>query len=110
MKQPEDFPHPLDTDIVEQVPVKKVSVEADKDGNITTSIKTIMEKQTVRYIHAPKEKFRCNDGDHVFRVFNMKKYMFACVKCPFVRKVYPSTYRFEESTGKLIHLETGQAV
>lgn len=110
MSNPKDFPFPLDTDIVEQVPVEKVSVDLDEQGNAKVSMKTIMEKRTVRYINAPPVKHRCKDGEHVFRPFNIKKWMFACTLCPFVRKVYPSTYRFEESTGKLIHLITGRAV
>lgn len=110
MSEPKDFPFPLDTDIVEQVPVKKLSIDEvdEKTGTAKFSVRTVLEKQTVRYINAPKEKARCRDGEHVFRVYNKKKYLFACTLCPFVRKVYPSTYMFKE--GKLIHRHTGQVV
>ena len=110
MQTPKDFPFPLDTDIEEQVPVKKLGVDIDEDGNAKVSIRTVLEKQTVRYINAPKEKMRCKDGEHVFRSFKPSKWLFACVKCPFVRKVFPTTYRFEQSTGKLLHRKTGIAV
>ncbi len=110
MKKPEDFPFPLDTDIEEQIPVKKLGVDIDEDGNAKVSVKTVLEKQTVRYMNVPKEKHRCKDGEHVFRVFDSGKWMFACVNCPFVRKVYPTTYRFDEASGKLIHRRTGQSV
>jgi len=106
--QPE-FPFPLDTDIIEQIPVRKMTVDSidEKTGSAKYSVKTVLEEQTVRYINAPKERHRCTPGQHVFRVFNKKKYLFACVKCPFVRKVYPSTYMFKAETGQLIHRHTG---
>jgi len=110
MKDPKDFPFPLDVDIEEQVPVRRVTVDNidEKKGSANYSVKTVMEKQTVRYMNVPKTKNRCKDGDHVFRPFNIKKGMFACTNCPYVRKVYPSTYRFVD--GKFIHRITGRAI
>ena len=112
MNDPKDFPYPLDTDIIEQVPVQKVSVDEidEKTGSAKFSVKTIMQQRTTRYINAPLVKARCKPGEHVFRVYNAKKWLFACTLCPFVRKVFPTTYRFDESTGKLIHVITGRAV
>ena len=110
MKKPEDFPFPLDTDIEEQIPVKKIGVDIDENGNAKVSVKTVLEKQTVRYINAPKEKYRCKDGEHLFRVFNAGKWMFACINCPFVRKVLPTSHRFDLVSKKLINRRTGQAV
>lgn len=104
------FPHPLNQDVVEQVPVEKIAIDFDEKGRPQASVKTVMQKQTVRYIHVPKSRIRCPAGQHIFRVYNMQKYLFACTKCPFVRKVFPTTYRFDEATGKLIHRITGQAV
>jgi len=116
MKNPEDFTKdtgiPLDTDIEENIPVKKITVDEidEKRGTARFSVKTVMEKQTVRYMNVPKVRIRCPDGEHVFRILNKPKYLFACTKCPFVRKVYPSTYKYDQSTGKLIHRVTGRAV
>ena len=103
---------PLDVDIEEQVPVKKLVVDSFDEETETAkvSIKTVLEKRTVRYMHVPKTKHRCKDGEHVFRIFNRNKYLFACTLCPFVRKVFPTTYRFDRASGKLIHRITGQAV
>lgn len=105
-----DFPFPLDTDIVEQVPVKKVGVDIDENGKVNVKVKTVMEKQTVRYMHVPKVRVRCPIGQHFWRVYVMRKWLFACTKCPFVRRVYPGTYRFIAETGKLINKKTGQEI
>jgi hypothetical protein len=112
MKDASEFPYPLDTDIEEQVPVKKVQIDEidERKGTAKFSVKTVMEKQTVRYINAPKVKVRCKSGEHVFRPFKPKKWLFACKNCPFVVKVFPNTYKFDESTGKFINRKTGQAI
>lgn len=109
-KNPEDFPYPLNTDIIEQVPVQKVSVDEidEKRGTAKFSVKTVMEKQTVRYIHAPKNKYRCKPGDHMFRVLDRKKGVFGCVHCQFAARIHPANYRFKD--GKLIHRRTGRIV
>lgn len=116
MKSSEDFTRDtgilLDTDIDEQIPVRRVVVEDidEKKGTAKVSVKTIMEKQTVRYMHVPKVKIRCQDGEHIFRIFNMRKWMFACTKCLYVIKIYPSTYKYDQITGKITHRATGRIV
>lgn len=110
MNDAKDFPYPLDTDIDEQIPVKKLGVTLDDKGNARVSQKTVMTTQRVRYMNVPKVKHRCKDGEHIFKVLDSGKYLFSCTQCPFVRKVYPASYRFEESSGKLIHRYTGQVV
>lgn len=112
MNDPKDFPYPLDTDIEEQIPVRKVVVDDidEKKGTAKFSVRTVLEKQTVRYMNVPKVKHRCKDGGHVFRVLNAPKWLFGCTQCQFSRKVFPSTYRFEQATGKLIHRRTGRAI
>lgn len=104
---------PLDTDILEEVPVRKLHTEyTEEDGKpvVKTSIKTVLEQQTVRYIHAPKEKLRCADGVHSFTCIDNHRYLFACKNCRFVRKVYPTTYIYEEDTGALIHRVTDKRI
>lgn len=114
MDNPSDFTQqtgiPLDKDVVEQVPVTKYVSEVDEAGQIKTSVKSVMEQRTVRYTHVPKERVRCNTGDHVFRILDNRKYLFACTKCPFVRKVYPTTYTFDATSGKITHRITGQSI
>lgn len=112
MKEPKDFPFPLDVDIEEQVPVKKIVVDDidEKKGSARFSVKTVMEKQTVRYMNVPKSKVRCKDGTHQFRPFNVKKGLFACLNCPYVRKIFPSTYRFDKESKQFIHRITGRAI
>lgn len=112
MKSAKDFPFPLDQDIEEQVPVKKIVVDEidEKKGSARFSVKTVMEKQTVRYMDVPKTKVRCGDGSHQWRPFDIRKGLFACIKCPYVRKVYPSTYRFDKETKQFIHRITGRAI
>lgn len=105
-----DFPFPLDTDIEEQIPVRKISIDEvdEKTGGAKYSIKTKMEKQTVRYIHAPKSKYRCKSGDHTFRVLDAQKGIFGCTLCPFAVRIHPANYMFKD--GKLTHRRTGRIV
>jgi len=108
--KPEDFPYPLDTDIIEEVPVQKIRVDDinEKTGAAKYSVKTVLERQTVRYIHAPKSKVRCKDGEHIFRPYDTRKGIFACTLCLYARKVFPSTYMFKD--GKLINRTTGRVI
>jgi hypothetical protein len=109
-KDPKDFPYPLDTDIEEQVPVKRISIDSvdEKTGAARFSVKTVMEKQTVRYMDVPKTKYRCKPGEHVFRVLDKKKGVFGCTLCPFAAKIHPANYMFKD--GKLIHRRKGTVV
>lgn len=109
-KDLKDFPFPLDTDIEEQVPVQRISVDSidEKTGSARFSVKTVMEKQTVRYIHAPKVKTRCRPGEHVFRPLDTRKGVFGCTLCPFAARIHPANYRFKD--GKLIHRRTHRVV
>lgn len=107
---PKDFPYPLDTDIEEHIPVKKISIDEidEKAGTAKFSVKTVMEKQTVRYMHVPKVKVRCKPGDHVFRVLDKRKGIFGCTLCPFSARIHPANYMFKD--GKLIHRRSGRVV
>lgn len=99
------FPFPLNVDIEEQVPVKKMKFDPESK-EVTTAWS--MEKRTTRYIEVPKEKHRCANGEHIFKVIDGGRGIFACTLCPFRRKVYPSTYKFLD--GKLIHKITGKII
>lgn len=99
------FEKPLNQWVEEDVPVQRNEVDLST-GKVTTV--TRMEKQRTMYIDAPKQKYRCRDGEHVFYVRDKHKWIFSCNKCPFSRKVYPTTYRFVD--GKLIHKITGRAI
>lgn len=105
-----DFPYPINTDIEEEVPVKKISVDEidEKKGTAKFSVKTVMEKQTVRYLHVPKTKNRCKPGDHRFRPLDARKGYFGCTLCPYAVKIHPANYMFDE--GKLIHRRTKRIV
>ena len=105
MKNPKEFPLPLDRDIIEQVPVPKHSFDP-QTGKIKTIIQ--MEQQTVRYMDIPKLKNRCKDGTHIFYPSHPKKWIFSCRNCNFSRKVYPHVYRFVD--GALIHKATGKRI
>lgn len=109
-KDPKDFPFPLDTDIEEQIPVRKVSIDEidEKTGRAKFSVKTVMEKQTVRYMNAPKIKHRCKPGEHVFRVLDAKRGIFGCTLCQFAARIHPANYMFKD--GKLIHRRKGTVV
>lgn len=106
----QEFPHPLDTDLEQQIPVQRISVDNidDRTGAATYSVKTVIEKQHVRYIHAPKERYRCQPGEHVFRVLNKKRGVFGCQKCQFAARIHPANYKYDN--GKLIHRDTGRVV
>lgn len=104
------FPHPLDTDIIEQVPVRKFHMDPK-----TEKIRQVIEMETriTRYVDVPKEKHRCKDGEHLFRVVDGGRGLFSCTLCPFTRKVYPTTHRFTgnlDTPGKLIHKVTHQTI
>jgi hypothetical protein len=104
------FEKPLNQWIEEDVPVRKNRFIPDANdptrGRITTVVE--MQKQKTMYIDAPKQHYRCKDGEHVFYVKDKHKWIFSCQKCTYSRKVYPTTYKFVD--GKLIHRETGRVV
>lgn len=105
MSNNDEFPHPLDVDIEETIPVKKFKF--DPKTKRTTSTYEL-EKVTTRYMEIPYEKYRCKTGEHTFKCVDNTRYIFSCVKCPFSRKVYPTSYEFIK--GKLISKTTGRAV
>jgi len=91
----------------EDVPIEKIKFDPDTKK---LSIVTQIEKRKVMYIEAPKEKIRCRDGEHIFKVVDKHRYIFTCTNpgCHYSRIVYPSTYKFEG--GKLIHRVTGKVI
>lgn len=103
---------PLDTDIEEQIPVRKVVIDSidEKAGTAKFSVKTVLEKQTVRYMNVPKSKYRCKDNEHTYRILAARKWLFGCTKCPFSRRVYPSTHTVDLTTGIIIHKATGRRI
>lgn len=105
MEDAKKFPFPLDVDIEEQIPVKKVKFDP-KTERITSVYE--METRITRYMDVPKEKHRCKDGEHEFKCIDGGRGIFNCRHCPFTRKVYPSSYKFID--GKLIHKQTGRVV
>lgn len=96
-----NFPLPLDTDIEEEVPVKKNAFDP-KTGRITSNYQ--LEKVTTRYIHAPKEKLRCKPTTHIFQISDPNRWLFTCSNCPYAFKASPIAYIFKE--GKLISKRT----
>lgn len=112
-----DFPYPIGEEIEEEVPVQKISIDEidEKQGTAKYSVKTVMQKQKVKYIHVPKVKFRCKPGEHVFRPLNIKTGHFGCTKCPYSVKIFPTHYKFEPvgenpKLGKIIHRSSGMAI
>ncbi len=110
MKTADDFlkdnPHiKLGQDIEEEVPVKKNSFDP-KTGKVFSTYQ--LEKVRTRYINAPKETVSCKTSGHLYRVADPHRWMFACTKCPFTRRAFPTTHRF--ASGKLINKATGQFV
>src|SRR4051812_26258679 len=103
-----DFPHPIGVDIVEQTPVQKIDVEFNDKGIPKTSIKTVMQKSLVRYIHAPKDKIRCAPGQHFWGHYNKKQWLFGCSKCRFVIRVFPSTHTVDLTAGTIQNKASGR--
>lgn len=101
---------PLNVDVVEQVPIRKITVDSidEETGSAKFSVKTVMETQTVRYLHSPKVRVRCNTGEHIFRPLDIKKGIFGCTKCPFAARIHPANYIFKD--GQLIHRDTKRVV
>ncbi len=99
------FPFPLDTDIEEKIPVKTVKFDPE-----TKTVRSVyqMETRITRYMNVPKEKIRCQDGDHIFKCVDGGRGIFSCTECPYSRKVYPSTHKF--MAGRLVNKKTGQVV
>lgn len=102
-----DFDKPLGQWVEEETPVTKNVYDPEKKRFITTSQ---IEKTKTMYIHAPKTKIRCKNGEHFFRVVDIHKYIFQCNKCRYARQVFPTTYKFDEKTGSLTHRVTGLRV
>lgn len=102
---PKDFPHPLDTWIEEDIPVKRNKIDPDT-GKVTTT--TQLEKVKTKYMNVPPVKHRCQDGEHIFRVSDPNRGIFVCTICPYARQVFPTTYEFKD--GKLIHRITGKII
>lgn len=88
--------------------IKVKSIDYNPETKRATVVDKI-EKQKVMYVYAPKSKFRCKSGEHTFHVIDKSRWLFACDKCPFVRKVFPTTYRLTED-GHLQHKVTGAFV
>lgn len=110
MKTAEDFlkdnPHiKLGEDITEEIPVKKNSFDP-KTGKVFSTYQ--LEKVHTRYIDAPKEKLSCKTGGHVYRIADPKRWIFACTRCPFARRVFPTTHRFIK--GQIINKASGQPI
>jgi hypothetical protein len=105
-KEAKDFPLPLNEWTTENVQVTKL--DYDEKNNKMRVIDTLEERR-VKYVHAPKEKFRCRNGDHVFRVVDKGRYIFSCKKCQYSKVVYPTTYRVTPE-GHIIHLQTGNRI
>lgn len=101
----EPFSKPLDTFIEEDIAVKKVKFNPETKKTFTTYE---LEKVRTKYMDIPYEKYRCVDGEHVFKCIDPHKWIFSCINCSYFRKVYPVTYNFED--GKLIHRKTGKVV
>lgn len=91
--------------VEEEIPVQSIKFDPETKS---VSMVTKMEKQKTMYIDAPKEKIRCKDGEHVFKVVDIHRYIFSCINCRYSRQVYPSTYLFKD--GKLIHRITHKVI
>lgn len=107
MDNAKDFNKPLGQWIEEDTVVKGLDFDPKTK---TVSVQDKIVKTKTMYIHAPKDKLRCKDGEHVFAVVDKHKYIFQCKNCRFSRKVYPTTYRFDEATGALTHKYTDARV
>lgn len=105
MNDIKDFPHPIGVEIEEEIPVTKNQFNPTT-GKVTTVIE--LEKVKTTYLDIPKEKLRCQDGDHLFKVVDGAKGLFSCTNCPYHRQVYPTSYMF--INGRLINKRTGRVV
>lgn len=95
-------------EVTEQVPVKKVQYNPE-----TKKVTSITELENIKttYMNIPFEKYRCQDGTHVFEpTYPLTKYVFKCKNCRFSRKVYPVKYKFDEKTGALLNRFTNKRI
>lgn len=102
-----DTGKPLDEFIEEEIPVQKNKFNP-VTGKVFTSYD--LEKVKTKYIEVPYEKIRCKDGEHIFKIKDVHKWVFSCENCNYSRKVYPVTYRYDEKTGGLFHKITGDRI
>ncbi len=101
-----DNPHiKLGVDIEEDIPVKKNSFDP-KTGKVFSTYQ--LEKVRTRYIDAPKEAVSCKVGGHNYRISNPHRWIFVCTKCPFAKRVFPTTHKFIK--GQLIRKIDNQPV
>lgn len=106
MKAANNFPHKLNTWIDEEIEIEKIDFNPDTKS---FSKGTHIEKLKVKYLNIPKKKYRCKEGEHVFKPLNKGKYVFGCIKCQYARQVYPGVYKLTPK-GHLISIASGKRV
>ena len=86
---------------------KEIETHTLKDGKIVKGTKIIQEK--VMYVKPQTNKVMCAPGKHDWYSLDPNKGIFACRKCKFQRRVYPTTYTFyeDESGGHLKRKDSG---
>ncbi len=90
----------------EAVPIK--TVEYDPNTKKAT-VADKVEQRKVQYVHAPLKKYRCKNGEHIFKVLDRSRYIFGCTKCQYSRLAYPTTFKITPE-GYMIDMRTNTRV
>jgi hypothetical protein len=93
--------------IEETVNVKRM-IPKEVNGRIEMEVKDVPTKQRTMYIDAPERKIKCKDGEHSWYLKDNRRYIYACKKCGYHKKIYPVTHKFEN--GCIVHKITGERI
>lgn len=104
-----NFPYPLDTEIIEEVPILKTKVDVDEKTNkpIYSRVYEMEQRKTI-YFDPPKNKVACADGKHSWSCENIHSYTYSCANCP--RKIRIDPIHFDVQGDQIISKLTGKPV
>jgi hypothetical protein len=109
-----DFPHPLDTDIVEEQEIERQQIVPDGQdefGRLRFKTEKVKEKVQVitRYTKAEPKFLSCKDGHHHWEMIDRHKHIAKCKDCPkhrFLRAVYETI----DKDGHIVDRDTNMII
>lgn len=102
-----NFPHPLNTWIEEEVDVPTFTPEVnEKEGRVEFTQTTKKAKQKTYYSNSKPRKVMCSNHEYVPEG-KLGHYKFRCIHCDWTRIALPVSYRYDKEKKKLFHRETG---
>jgi len=101
-----NFPHPLNTWIDEEVEVPVMTPKVnEKESRVefTQEMKKVAQK--TMYVDSKQTRIVC--GSHTYACIDKGSYLFKCKKCDWHKIAFPVTFKFDQETGILTYRHTG---